>query len=335
MKTILFSHSDLDGIGAIIVGKLYKDKIGIDSFLSMDYGFEEKEETLSELLMYDRIIITDLSPSEGFFSTLIEHGKEVIAFDHHETSAYMSKHEGCVYDKTRCGTRIFWEDYVKPNFARRYPDILADFVRLVDTYDCWREDSPLWEEAVSLNSVIYAMRDYSIRNDELRSQNAFIEFTIKKITLSGMDEWYWTSREQLLIETGKRKENEQYENALSKMQVRIDNKDRTFGLIMIPSKISLVCSRILRENPAMDYIVCINCYGGVTGKLSFRTKERFNLNEIGIAHGHPSSAGGMVTPEMAQELWNKQILVPAYKDSPEFKEDVSSTWFEMTEHVPF
>lgn len=333
--TILLTHTDLDGMGNLILGRLFQKKLGIDDFLSVDYGFEEKPEILERLLSYDKVIITDLSPSETFFKKLKEKCTEVRGYDHHETSSYFSAYEGCVYDSSRCGTKIFWEEYVK-NIVKRYPSMLKDFIDRVNTYDMWKENSPLWEDAVGLNSVLYAMKNYQIRDNEVASNDVFVTLTLRKIAESGRDDWFWTERESRLIQIGKEKEERAYQKAKEEMQIRVDQKDRNFGIIKLSTKISLVCSRILREKSGLDYIICINTFGGITGKLSIRTRDdKFNLNDLAMAHGHPASAGAVISPEKAIEFWDNEEMLPIYKDDPRYTENNSDSWFEIRDWCPF
>ena len=183
----------------------------------------------------------------------------------------------------------------------------------------------MWGEAKDLNSVLYGLKNYKAGN-EIDSNKEFIETTLRKLDLFP-NEWTWLPKEKKIIQESLKREQELYDQARSGMKLRIDTKERAFGVITLGSKISLVCSRILNDNPALDYIICINSYRGINGKLSFRTKkDDLDLNCFAGVSGHAKAAGAKVTPETADKIW-REDFVPVYED--ELKEDAIPAVTEM------
>lgn len=323
-KSLLISHVDLDGTGAPIIAKLYFPDY-FDKIIMRDYGWEEDEETKALLDLYDEIIIADLSAPEEFIESLVHKGIMVRIFDHHIHASWLANKAYGVYDENRCGTRIFWEEWAKPQLSRYY-SLTDNFVELVDVYDRWQQQNPLWEEAKSLNSVLYNKTTNWSESDSMIKFGPFMDRIINKIRKCE-SEWKWTMIEEDWIKDAIRKEKEVLNKALETMQIRVDYKGLKFGIIAIGSKISLICSKILEMHKDLDYIVCLNLYGGLNGKLSFRTtRPDLDLNNICCCNGHAQAAGGQVVPELAEKFWNDKRLCWAYLDHPDYDESTQNTW---------
>ena len=108
---LLISDSDLDGMGSIILSKAFNikfDEIEISASLKM-----KSIDIISKISRYDEIIITDLSIDEANMKKFISE-RNIIIYDHHITSGYLNKKEfrGSISDPSRCGTKIYFEEYV-------------------------------------------------------------------------------------------------------------------------------------------------------------------------------------------------------------------------------
>ena len=338
MKRLIASHLDCDGLGSIILYLKYKHLPGLDfdTFMLIDYGWEQIPENITYMSSFDEVIMADISAPKEYIDQIRAKGTRVRIFDHHLSSEWLREDPDSVWDKERCGTRIFWEEYAA-KIVKRYPYAVKHFIQLVDTYDCWREDSPLWSEAKDLNSVLYGLKNYKAGN-EIDSNQEFIDTVLRKLDLFP-NEWIWLPKEKRIIQDALKREEELYKQAKESMRIRIDHKGKCFGLITLGSKISLICSRILSENSAMDYIICINSYRGINGKLSFRTKlSDLDLNTFAGVHGHAAAAGAKVSPETASKIW-EQDYVPVYLDElespPGDTDDTPFVFYDQDEAFPF
>ena len=323
MKRLLVSHLDLDGWGSVVIYLYFKEKgvlppeLEFDKYMIVDYGWEKLKENIDYVCSFDEVIMADMSVPEDIAKEIRAKGVYLRMFDHHLSSEWLKNDSNSIWDDTRCGTRIFWEDYCL-KAIKRYAPILQDFVDIVDTYDCWREDSPLWEEAKGLNAVLYALKNWKAP-DEISVNQEFVELMLRKFSLYP-EKWVWMPKEQKIIEEAKVREDNLYKQALESMRIRQDRKGRIFGVILLNSKISIVCARILKDKPEMDYIICINSFKGVNGKLSYRTRRPdFDLNSLAGVHGHAVASGGTVLPETAKKIWEDDY-VPVYVDEPEYDE---------------
>ncbi len=307
-QKILVSHIDLAGAGSVVLANFFQDRLGFSQIHMKNYGFLDDNTALREKLTsgVDEVVIADLTFPQEFAEKIKAVGTDLYIFDHHEETSWIRDYEGSVWDKSRCGTLIFWEEYVKPRVGRFRP-IVSRFVELVDTYDLWKQDSEDWEEAKSLNSVFYGMRD---QNGETEVDTAFpfLDFMCQK--MRKLDSWRWTSRENKIIKRANDRESEMLKTARSNLQRRVDGRGLVFGLCRFSSKISIVAGKILEENPDLDYLVVINDFWKAKdlGKISVRTRrEDFDLNTLREPQGHAKAAGAELTEPIAQKLWSGEI----------------------------
>jgi oligoribonuclease NrnB/cAMP/cGMP phosphodiesterase (DHH superfamily) len=312
MKKLLCSHVDLDGLGSVILQRSYADIIPFDKVITLDYGFEELPETRMLFEEYDEIVIVDLSCSSSFFQE-IGNRRKIFIFDHHETSSWLKGYRGSCHDDTRCGTKIFYEEYLLPKL-RRVSKTTEQFVNLVDTYDRWQIDSPYWEAALSLNRVMFSWANYNDRT--ISSHNAFIKTEAKKIREA--PSWYWTDAERISIEQSREIEDRVYRQAKKDIKLRMDRRGCSFGILPMRSKISLTLSRLLRDDyPTLDYILVVNTFDAPPFKISLRSARGFDCTALAGTGGHKAAAGGTFTPEICSALLKEQVCL-AYKDDPEW-----------------
>lgn len=309
---LLATHNDLDGTGSLILSKYFN--LGFDQTIVLDYNFEEtKQNKKDKILEFSDISFTDFCPSKNFLLLLLDQGKTISIYDHHESSKWCNdiihKNLKVYHDMTSSGTKIFFNNYIKTIF-KRVKLIIFDFVHLVNTYDCWKITSPLWEESQNLNRLLYKMMDWD-SEDQIYSR--FIEAIIKKLDL--LSKWEWSNYEARLIHSAVEQENKVYLESKSILQKRKDDRGKTFGLFKASSKISIVCSRLLAENLDLDYIICINMYKKDECKLSCRSLG-FNTTTLSIFDGHKEASGGqMDSIEDIDKLWKGEINSITYKNT--------------------
>ena len=108
----LITHCDLDGIGCIILAKLFfKDNI--------DYTICKSLQDVNEVLnnininQYEQIFITDIICNEEYL-----HNSKIQLFDHHQTAEYLNQYSNCIVrieinNKKTCGTELFYHYLLK------------------------------------------------------------------------------------------------------------------------------------------------------------------------------------------------------------------------------
>ncbi len=317
-KTLLISHTDLDGLGIIVLALYFKDRLNFDDIISEDYEFEKEENKYAYLKKFDKLIFADMSIPEDTVHELSDLGIEVIFFDHHETSKYVKDmHEESVWDIDRCGTKIFWEEFIKPKLSR-YNPLIDHFVNLVDTYDLWKNDTEDWKDAKNLNNICMGLKNWDRSLSVMEANERFITNTLNKFKLC--KEWRLFGKEKSAVKKAEFREKQMFDKAVSELSVRTDLREKVFGVCCLPSKISIVASQVLSEFPELDYLAIINSWGGITGKISFRSsnkkkgEEAFDCTKLGMANGHFHASAGLVPPEKAVDLLENPNYVFTYKD---------------------
>jgi oligoribonuclease NrnB/cAMP/cGMP phosphodiesterase (DHH superfamily) len=310
MKRAIFSHTDLDGIGSIILTEYFEIKFDLVYF--SDYKDNEDPEYLKIYDDYDEIVIADFSLPKEKIEELLQKGKIIYLFDHHDSSESLKEiiHPNfkIFHSKEFCGTKLFFENYIKPQFKRMKP-IVEEFVTLVNTYDLFKSDDLLWIEAQKLNRVMYSTLDYG--QDQWNLYGRFINSIVNKLKTES--KWNWNIIETEKINKDILKENKMYEASKRILQTRTDSKGNKFGLFHNRGKLSIICQRLLKEFYGLKYIIAINTYDGVDGvgwqKLSIRSRDEneFNCTHLRDCKGHTQAAGSSCTVEFGKDLWMGKV----------------------------
>ena len=154
-KSLLITDSDLDGLGSAVLSKFYGidyDEIKLSTPKNMNM-----EEMMTFIEPFDYIVVADLSFDEEHMETILNMNKRIVVYDHHITSSYLNnpeKYPGSISDPSRCGTKIYFSEYIIKPRRGDYTLSTIRFVNLVDTYDRWlKNDTRYWEDACKLNRV--------------------------------------------------------------------------------------------------------------------------------------------------------------------------------------
>lgn len=304
MKTILCAHTDLDGLGCWMVLDYFN--IYYDEVLLCDYNRFEDEKEYDSLLNFDKIIMTDYSVSAEIVEKLLKENKEVLIIDHHlndQTELLQkikNKNFEYVFNNTKSGTMLCYE-YFKPKNVR-LKKTMFQFVELVDTYDLFKKEHLLWEEAQNMNRVLYGCLSWNA--DTAEEKYMFIkDYWFNKI--NKFNEWSWSEFEQKKIKSAIDKENKQFNESKACFKKFVDDKGVEFGITVAKSKVSIVATRLLEEKKDIKYIIMINNYSGKWDKLSLRSRDKneFDCNSFKECKGHDCASGGEVKPAFAANLY--------------------------------
>ena len=300
---VLVNHTDLDAAGVLVVCRFYG--IEFDKYILVNYDeindkdgnyvFPQKYQITKE----DDIVVTDVSPSKEMYEDIKNNSHSYIIFDHHDGTAVFKDDPNVFYDGHKCGTKLYFEWITE---GKRLPAILQDFINVVDIYDNYNSKSPMWERALDLNRLFYQIQLWGEKGVE--KLEWFVSSQIKKLKTIAND-FYFTVEEQEKIKKAKKKEEEVYLKAKMMMKVRIDNLNNKFGVVVLDKKISYVLFRLLQERKDLAYIICINSYNGISGKLSIRIQEDNDLdaNCFEKFEGHKKAGGGLLSVKETVDFW--------------------------------
>jgi oligoribonuclease NrnB/cAMP/cGMP phosphodiesterase (DHH superfamily) len=304
-ENTLLSHTDCDGLGSVILAQHFD--LPFDKIICYDYGFEDESDAVQVLYDSKNIVVADLALTSALHDDLLAKGKTVRVFDHHENSQWITGRTGCCWDDKRCGTKIFFDEYIKPRKGR-YRPIVREFVDLVDVYDRWALESPLRPLSEDLQRVFVKYGNWDI-NNALDRHDRYIMAIIRKLQKD--EHFSWNNTELMYIRDAKASEDKAYDEALAMLQIRTDNRGYRFGVFSAWGKISMTCHRMLNvENMDIDYLVVAQTFHNKLGTMSFRSREsKYDLMQLAGVAGHKASAGATLTAdEVKSFLTNKMCF---------------------------
>jgi oligoribonuclease NrnB/cAMP/cGMP phosphodiesterase (DHH superfamily) len=292
----LFSHNDLDGIGAILVYKYYIEPLVTTSQIySCSYDDIEKFD-ITKLDECDTVLFTDITPTKELYEKLIDQKKEVYVYDHHQ-SAYATllnviREEDYFYFTDKCGTKIFFDEITR---GKRTSKCIYQFCQYVDTYDLWHENSVLWKEGKALHNILWGSVNWNAVNG-IDKHDKFINNQLEKFHKG--KNFYFSSYEQNLALKAEEREREFYTKAKNSISLRVDGEGNEYGYFECPSKISLICNRLLKELPQLKYVVGHGTFadknGAMDPSISLRSVAEVDVSIIaGMwgGGGHKQASG--------------------------------------------
>ena len=166
LKTFIFTHNDLDGVGCGVIGKYYFSDAYVQycSYDNIDdtllYFLSHNENILSEM----RIIISDIyyKQENSNITEMLRMAGELIICDHHATSAWLNNVDfqhnsfvNVIADSDVCGTKILFKIldnlYAMPDSTK-----ILEFVENVNSWDVWQwvKQLPETNDVVKLKDAI-------------------------------------------------------------------------------------------------------------------------------------------------------------------------------------
>ena len=200
LKTFIFTHNDLDGVGCGVIGKYYFPDAYVQycSYDNIDdtllYFLSHNKNILSEM----RIIISDIyyKQENSDITEMLRMAGELIICDHHATSAWLNNVDfqhnsfvNVIADSDVCGTKILFKIlddlYAMPDSTK-----ILEFVENVNSWDVWQwvkqlpetNDVEKLKDAINhnmsftLNGAVYFYGIENFVNKMLMYFHNFIDF---------------------------------------------------------------------------------------------------------------------------------------------------------------
>ena len=166
LKTFIFTHNDLDGVGCGVIGKYYFPDAYVQycSYDNIDdtllYFLSHNKNILSEM----RIIISDIyyKQENSNITEMLRMAGELIICDHHATSAWLNNVDfqhnsfvNVIADSDVCGTKILFKIlddlYAMPDSTK-----ILEFVENINSWDVWQwvKQLPETNDVVKLKDAI-------------------------------------------------------------------------------------------------------------------------------------------------------------------------------------
>lgn len=307
-KIIIFSHeNDIDGIGAIVLGKVAFGEIDYvlaQNVYALETKFREKLDDES-LYQYDRVFITDLAlynPSLKIISEDPILSKKVLVFDHHKSAI----NEGCnEYDfttiveadesgKKRSGTDLFYEYLCKNGFLSRTKalDEFVELTRLEDTWE-WKTNGDLGLKAHDMAILFNVI-----------GIDGYVDSMLKKVLNSSVE---FTEEEQETIALEKERYLKKLQEIWSSAECFTDEYKNRFAAVFAEYELRNELIEYVRGLSGIDiaYLIIVALEMGNYGQKSYRSVPlEFDVGKIAKAHGgggHPAAAAVNITKEQREK----------------------------------
>lgn len=297
----LITHNDLDGIGCIILAKLFfKDNV--------DYTICKSLKDVNEILnnisinQYEKIFITDISCNEKYFNN-----DKIYLFDHHQTAEYLNQYKNCIVqvmlnNRKTCGTELFYQYLLNKGLeSRNY------FVELIRLYDTWEWINYNNKLPYYFNNLMYII-----------GVNNFINLYIEKLQKQDLNELnIFSDKERILLEYQETQIQNYINNKKQNIKIfelNIDNIKRKVGICFAEQHQSILGNTLCKEEN-IDIMIMLNL-NQLT--VSFRTELdnidvsilAKKINELG--GGHKKAAGCLLDDNFNNYIY--QFLINKIQD---------------------
>ncbi|MDE5630459.1 MAG: hypothetical protein K2G03_04955 [Bacilli bacterium] len=291
MKTLLISHTDLDGISCNLLLDLSNVKYDC-------YNVEvvEVTKTLDIILndesqKYDQIYITDLTVTKDDYKRLDESNIPYLVFDHHHTHLYAQDLKNATirvdeFGHKTCGTELFY-NYLKELYPHINTPLIASYIELVRQIDT-----------------------YTMENDDPRNLGTLLHIYGKNTFLKKMKTRLLKEKETFTFSTFEKRylkiKNDEFDAYCIKKEKELmfyQIKEYKCGVIFCENTDkSELGHRLSRNHPELDAIVIID----TSKSISYRT-EREDIDVSRLASyfgggGHIKASGSNFNDGHREEI---------------------------------
>ena len=308
MKIKLFTHNDLDGVGAGVVAKhAFGENVDVEYC-----GYDSIDSKVAEFLISpefdetDAIFITDISVKEEALIKLINYKAKdkLMLIDHHKTAEHLNQYSWAKVSDTEVnyknndasprlssGTSAFYFYLVESGLLEPTPE-LRDFVEQVRSWDTWdwTRTNPRNEQAMLLNLLLTVIGRWKFV--ERFSANAEVVFNATERTIVDIEK----NRIDYTIKTKQK--------ALIERELVLPIGVYKVGVVFAENYVSDVGNALAESNPHLDFIITV-----INGnKLSFRGIEKgidlgLVAKEFG-GGGHPLAAGASLEEDTLNKVFD-------------------------------
>lgn len=299
----IFTHTDLDGIGSVVLADLAYGKENIHyethNYNTIDQAVVDFYES-GRYLEYNSVALTDISVRTPESIEALEKMNEsiiVVLLDHHPTATNLNEYEWAVVDteSNTCGTEMFY-NHILPHLEceldKEELETVAQYVELTRLYDTWD-----WTRI--------ALPEKSMRAKHLNvlftlnKKSDFIDTIMNNIRHHRI----FNDEEKLIVKTYERI----YQKTLfrkNKSLKLVSYKNYVVGVTIAEDYISDLAHDLLEGHPETDIVAIVNVAGG--GLVSLRSRDDGpDVKEIAESFGgggHLHASGYRIKPEIVEDL---------------------------------
>ena len=322
---LLLVHSGIDGIAAAVLA--IASNYGADIFAASANVLNKYK-----MMKYDIITIVDMAIDEAMLKELIACGKTVRIFDHHARNHFINHYENCIMDSRFCATKIFYDN----DNVLVHSKAADKFIEMVDLVDRWQVFDKKFDWALQILHLFNGMYDkksskYWIVRDNKHINNkyySFIDSCVNKLLFT--DDFRFQIDDRLIIDAENKKIDDDYNSTLCSLQVRIDSRNRIFGLCEKFGNPSIIMARLLIRNADLNYLIAYEATDEDRTRVYARSRNiKSDMNELAGLEGHPTAAGGLLNTSFVRRLVENRIRYIPLTNTKKSKYQRGLTPYEM------
>ncbi len=278
MKSAIITHKDCpDGAASVIIATK------IQASVQAHFADHSQVDALTTKLANElepggRLMLADISCSRktlfDVMDILNQKGASLEIYEHHVSQDWLQSLRPstglnflCIFDLNRCGSKIFYESYVKD-----FPVLEAygDFINAINDRDLWINQDPKGEFLTKLHQIY---------DDEL-----FVKRFLQNVTMVP------TSDERVIMNYQDRKEEKRLQQLLDSIEIKTDSKNFKYGIIYGSGSGSELLNRAIHQNN-LEYALLVDFN---TRRASIRGLGVMNCANYAMSKGgggHRCAAG--------------------------------------------
>lgn len=350
MKIKCFVHTDLDGVGCVILAYLAFGRENVDVEYCDYSNIDETVRAFCETglyRIYDHVYITDISISEDTADYIQSECSKYMRelnwhlFDHHTTALGLNKYDWCdvkvnapvdSYFKT-CGTELFaiylHEGGAFDHHGSYVINNIDRFVGIVRDYDTWRWKDRGKEGVIckQVNDLFYIYgRDKFIRwaSNQIYTyrEPRTVDFDGESLVVlesEGYSFPWFSEMDRTLLEQKQKDIDIYVEEKNKQLAQKIDEFGHMYGVVFAERYFSELGNRLCEMNPEIAYVAIIDI---CNGKIHYRTIR----DDIDVGGEIARSRGGGGHKKAARsEFDGKFIMAMVVNKATRGNEDENET----------
>lgn len=329
-KFIIITHSDLDGVGAAVIGKVVFNKQFTEFIFCSYHNVNEKVLDVLRNREYSHIFITDISVNEEVAEIIdTEYRGKVSLLDHHSNLDYLNKYEWAIVEPgvegaqgRESGTSLFY-NYLLEKCKFKPNEAMINFVEKVRSYDTWDwSNFTNDEEAKQLNDYFGKIGFYD-----------FIQEYSEKLLNNDIELFSETAKK---INKYTQKNIDMVVNSKNKSMVVKELEGYKIGFVFIEIYHSEVGNRLLKLNPQLDAVILVDLGNK---KISLRSTDnsKFDCSLISKkwfgGGGRKNTGGAVITNEIMNKIQNIAFNIFNIDTNTDLSTIKQSLYIELSDYT--
>ena len=290
MKTLLITHTDLDGVSPIILLNLTNEDFEYKSIEIHDVPAEFEKLFANNIKDYDVIYICDLTIPQDIYDKLDNENINYYVFDHHASHDYAKDYPrvSLIIDyngKRTCATEIFYK-YLLQTHKELDTLVIKDYVEQVRQVDTFTFES---DKGRDLDIIKEAVG----RKKFIQSMTKRLKKDANEFTFSAFEKRFTKLKKEELARYMMNKESKMFKYMI---------QGKKCGVVFSESNKSELGEYLSTRHPELDLIILIDA----SSRISYRTnKDDCPVNEFAEFYGgggHPKASGSRFNDDNRRKI---------------------------------